>query len=81
MIKIFQPDWTGIYITLWSYGIDETMNLLVPNFKGGSSKPFDNDSETVKGLKTEQRRIGGKTRSMKYWEPSLGLMALITWGQ
>jgi len=29
------------YIVSWSYGIDETMNLLIPNYKGGSTKPFD----------------------------------------
>ena len=59
------------YITLWSYGIDETMNLLVPNFKGGSSKPFDNDSETVKVLR--QNNAGSAANQvMKYWGTQLG---------
>jgi len=58
------------YIVGWSYGIDETFNLLIPDFKGGSSNPFDRDSETFKYL----RKNGASQNDIpyKYWGPQQG---------
>ncbi len=40
------------YATNWSYGLGETFNLLIPNFKGGASNILlaDKESETYKFL-------------------------------
>jgi hypothetical protein len=54
------------YITFWSYGVDETFNLLIPNYKGGSSKPFERDSETFKVLR-QNNAADAINQLQKYW--------------
>lgn len=59
------------YATAWSYGVEETPNLLIPNFNGGSSSgELSRESETYKCL----RDYGVNAESMRkgmplYWGP------------
>ena len=54
------------YITTWSYGVDETFNLLIPNYKGGSSHMFDRNSETYKAFSRNNNQTAFK-EFQKYW--------------
>lgn len=48
------PGMSNDAITAWSYGIDETLTLLIPNVKGGASlKPVGGDNRIKSVLDTE----------------------------
>lgn len=74
------------YITQWSYGIDETMTVLIPNFKGGaSSLLLDDESETGKRMtenfgKANAQKVMNTTRFGLYWGTQPGTSGPVYFG-
>jgi hypothetical protein len=69
LTKVDMKDQQGLdkeYITQWSYGIDESLTFLIPNFRGGATAPFSNDSETVRILR--KNNMGqAQSQLFRYW--------------
>ena len=59
------------YATAWSYGVEETMNLMIPNFNGGASVgELGPDSETYKTLQQNGYAADQVVKALPlYWGP------------
>lgn len=53
------------YITQWSYGVGETLSLLVPNIRGGASEPLSNHSDIL--LNSNPQMAQYVSQFSSYW--------------
>ncbi|MGD1840754.1 MAG: hypothetical protein ACFB0B_07645 [Thermonemataceae bacterium] len=69
------------YAFKWSYGKTETLNLLIPNFSGGSSfQGFEQDSETFNTIVTYSSQFQMPPNQFINLLYQNGLMPSVYWG-
>ncbi len=58
------------YITDWSYGKQESFNLLIPNAMGGASQRLENHPEVIEAI--ENQGVAAQiAKSSAYWGPQV----------
>lgn len=70
------------YATRWSYGIDESFTLFIPNFKGGgSSNEANKETKTYKTMKSYiNRAMKGQSKKVKYKTANQQTGSMLYWG-
>jgi Bacterial membrane protein YfhO len=53
------------YVTAWSYGVDETFSLMIPNVKGGGTDMLGNNEKALENVDPQFRKA--IAQSNQYW--------------